>query len=166
MQKAITPGADTKKPVCKTRDVPRKNSLLNRVVHCSMHALTIPSVAPIEGANQNIVETGLSNPIFLFFRSTCVRLHRRPPSALAVSTRIKPCKTNSASVATIRSTPVKINKITATSRQEKVSRRNRNANSNTNISDDDLHIAVGECHKHKLYRCGPQEREIHCKKIE
>jgi hypothetical protein len=108
-----------------------------------MLALTTARVIPMEGANQNIVAAGLSKPNFLFFSSICVRLHRRPPKALALSTRIKPCNTNSASVATMRRTPRNMSKITAVRCQENVSSRKRIANSNTNISDDDLHIAVG-----------------------
>lgn len=55
---------------------------------------------------------------------------------------MKPPSTKCVSVATIRSTPVKIRRITPTSRMEKVSKRKRNAKAKTNTSEEDLHIAV------------------------
>lgn len=80
-------------------------------------------------------------PIFLSFNKSCVRAHRNPPSALAVSTRRNPPNIKLASVATMRSTPKNIRKMTATRLIESFSSRNRNANIGTNINDDDLHIA-------------------------
>ena len=71
-----------------------------------------------------------------------MRVHRKPPSALALRTSIKPDKTKWVSVATIKRTPQKMRVMTPTSRSEKVSSLKRKANRRTNIKEDDLHIAV------------------------
>lgn len=141
MQNATTPGANMNDNVFTVRPS-RKKSLRKRDGQFSKETLTIPKVSAMQGASQKIVATGLSKPILLLLRRTCVRLQRRPPRALALRTRIKPCNTNSASVATMRRTPEKIKKITATRRHEKISSRKRKANSSTKIRDDDLHIAI------------------------
>jgi len=137
----MIPGAARNKIVPTVLSPPSKKWVRKIDGQFSKERLTMPRVMPIEGANQKMVDAGLSNPIFLLLSRTCVRLHRRPPRALALMTRIRPSKTKWASVATISTTPAKIRVITAIKRQEKVSRRNRNANSRTNIKDDDLHMA-------------------------
>jgi hypothetical protein len=97
--------------------------------------------SPMMGESQYMVAAGLSKPIFLFLRRIWDRPHRSPPHALALSTRRRPESTKCVSVATIRTTPLKMRRITPTRRKEKVSRRRRNAKKRTNIKDDDLHIA-------------------------
>lgn len=137
----MTPGSVKNKIVSNVFQAPSKNLLRKIVGQCSSTMLTMVKVAPILGASQKIVAAGLSRPIFLFFNRTWVRLHRRPPRALAVSTKMRPSRTKWASVATINTTPEKIKVITPTSFHEKASKRKRNANISTNINEDDLHIA-------------------------
>jgi hypothetical protein len=73
-----------------------------------------------------------------------VRDHRRPPRALAEITIINPPRTKWFSVATIRSTPAEMRRITPTSRTEKVSRRKKKAKPKTNTREEDLHMAVND----------------------
>jgi hypothetical protein len=119
------------------------------VNHPSQTMLRRAIVMPIAGANQNIVAAGLSRPIVLFFMSIWVRLQRRPPHALAVITSKNPGRTKAVSEATIRTTPPKMRRMTAMSRNEKVSRRKRNAKNKTKMREDDLHIAVNYVLKSK-----------------
>ena len=121
---------------------PLKNRLRNNVVQLSTTRLTIASDTPITGDSQKIVAAGLSSPIFLFLRRTCVRLQRKPPDALAERTRMRPERTKWVSVATIRRTPIKMRKMTPTRRYENFSRRKRKAKRRTKIREEDLHMAV------------------------
>lgn len=73
-----------------------------------------------------------------------MRDHRRPPRALAERTIINPPRTKWFSVATIRSTPAEMRRMTPTSRREKVSRRKKKAKAKTNTREDDLHMAVND----------------------
>jgi len=73
-----------------------------------------------------------------------VRDHRKPPRALAERTTIKPPKTKWDSVATIRSTPAEMRRMTPINRRENVSRRKKKAKPKTNTREDDLHMAVND----------------------
>jgi hypothetical protein len=73
-----------------------------------------------------------------------VRDHRRPPRALAERTIINPPRTKWLSVATIRSTPAEMMRMTPISRREKVSRRKKKAKAKTNTREEDLHMAVND----------------------
>ena len=73
-----------------------------------------------------------------------MRDHRRPPRALAERTITNPPRTKWLSVATIRSTPAEMRRMTPTSRREKVSRRKKKAKAKTNTREEDLHMAVND----------------------
>ena len=141
MQKATTPGAIRYSEVSIVTTRVEKNLVLNNSFQCSTKILIIARVMPMAGVNQKTVAAGLLNPILSRSR-TCVRLHRRPPRALALMTRIKPFNMKCVSVATIRRTPENIRNMTAMRRHEKDSKRNRKANRRTKMREDDLHIAV------------------------
>ena len=143
MRNATHPGIAKKNAVLSVVDKSPKNLLANTSRQLSKHKLAIISEVPISGASQNIVATGLFNPIFSSFSRRCVRLHRRPLSALALVMRIKPTNSNCASVATIIRTPTKMRKITPTRRKEKTSNLKAKAKTKTKISDEDLHMARG-----------------------
>lgn len=142
IQKANMPGATRNKVERKVEVMSWKKGEANTVNHPSQMMLRRAIVTPIAGANQNIVAAGLSKPILLFFMSNWVRLQRRPPHALAVITSKNPGRTKAVSEATIRSTPPKMRRMTATSCKENVSKRKKNAKNKTKIREDDLHIAV------------------------
>lgn len=55
---------------------------------------------------------------------------------------MKPFRENSVSVATMRTSPTRMRKMTPTRRSENISRRNRNANNKTKIREEFLTIAV------------------------
>lgn len=143
MKKAIAPGANTKKLVLSPVWNPSKNALESTVPKPSIIMQSVPRLAAMMGANQNIVAQGLSIPISFFCSNICVSAHRRPPTADAKNTRIIPDRTKCVSVATISTTPEVMRKMTRMSRREKDSRRKRKANPSTNTSEDDLHIATG-----------------------
>ena len=73
-----------------------------------------------------------------------MRDQRRPPRALAEITIINPPRTKWLSVATIRSTPAEMRRMTPISRREKVSRRKKKAKAKTNTREEDLHMAVND----------------------
>lgn len=142
MQNARNPGTVRKKHVCNICHPPLKNFVENTLNQPSEKRLTRPRVTPMIGESQNRVAAGLFIPIFLFFRSTCVRPQRRPDIALALRQSRKPGRTNCVSVATMRTTPMTMSAMTLTRRQENTSNRSKNANNNTKMSDEDLTIAV------------------------
>jgi hypothetical protein len=142
IQNAKIPGATKNRPERTVEARSRKNGDAYMVNHPSQIILRRAVVMPIAGVNQNMVAAGLSSPIFLFFMSSCVRLQRRPPHALAVITSKNPGRTKAVSEATIRITPPKMRRMTTTSRSENTSRRKKNAKDNTKMSEDDLHIAA------------------------
>lgn len=109
-----------------------------------MKRLTIARVMPMIGASQKTVAAGLLNPIFLSRRRSCVKLHLRPPRALALITMIKPFNTKWVSVATIRRIPENIRSMTAIRCHENISKRKTNANKRTKMREEDLHIAIIE----------------------
>jgi hypothetical protein len=92
-----------------------------------------------------------------------VRLHRKPPRALALRTSMKPDRTKCVSVATIRRTPQRISAITPTRRREKVSSLNRNAKKRTKMSEEDLHIAKLESID-VIIEINDGSMETHCKR--
>src|SRR5882762_7629201 len=141
MRNATIPGATRYIAVFKVAPRLAKKDDVKTLIQPSIKTLMKAKERPMAGASQNIVAAGLSKPIFLFLRSTWDRPHRRPPRALALSTRRRPDRTKCVSVATISTTPLKIRSITPTRRKEKGSKRKRNAKSRTNIKVDDLHIA-------------------------
>lgn len=107
----------------------------------SKNTLIVHKVTPITGASQNIVAAGLFIPISSFLSKRCVKLHRKPPSALAVVTKTNPDSMNLVSAATIIRTPMKMSRMTPTSRRENFSNLKKKANVKTKISDEDLHMA-------------------------
>ena len=141
MRNATHPGIAKKTAVLSVVDKSPKNLLANTSRQLSKHKLTIISEAPISGASQNMVAAGLFSPIFSSFSRRCVRLQRRPLSALALVKRMKPTSSKCASVATIISTPAKMRKITPISRKEKTSNLKAKAKTKTKMSDEDLHMA-------------------------
>lgn len=147
MKKAIVPGIAKNNAVLKNELGLSKNLLEKMAVQLSNATLAMHSVTAITGANQKMVAAGLSMPIFLFFNKSWVKLHRRPPSALAEVTSMNPRIENSVSRATIMRTPITIRIITPTSRSENLSRPKSRANNRTNINEDDLHIAFSRISK-------------------
>lgn len=145
MQNASTPGARSSRIVCMVRVGPEKNSLPKSFDQLSIMILKVQRVTAMIGLRRKIVDAGLLKPIFLFWKSTCVKPHRRPPKALALITSRNPPSTKCVSVATIKRTPLQMSIITPTSRQEKRSRWKRKAKSSTNIRDDDFTIALERC---------------------
>jgi hypothetical protein len=133
-----------KNTVCKLVPSPSKNLLLNTPIQSSITKLTPNILAPITGANQNSVATGLSNPIPLFFRRTWVSAHRSPPAAEAERTRRNPPRAKADSVATMRSTPPKMRVMTATRRREKDSSLKAKAKMRTKMREEDLTMAGRE----------------------
>lgn len=159
MKNASTPGERSSIIVFRVWRGPEKKSLANIVDQLSMIRLKVQSVTAMTGLSRNIVDAGLLKPIFLFWKSTCVKPHRRPPKALALSTNRNPPRTKCVSVATIRRTPLKMSAITPTSRQEKRSRWKRKAKRRTNIRDDDFTIAL-KTRQEGIFSVEPDEHTI------
>lgn len=141
MQKAMIPGHSRKKRVLRVLPGVAKNWFAKILLQPSMKSVVTSNETPIIGASQKSVAAGLCMPMFLLRISSCVRLHRRPPRALAEVTSRKPLRTKWVSVATMRSTPAQMRNITPMSRHENFSSRRRNAKRRTKTRDDDLHIA-------------------------
>ena len=141
MRKATHPGTDRKKAVLAAADRVEKKWLANTSDQLSKHRLTMMRQPPMRGESQKMVAAGLLRPILSSFSRRCVRLHRRPLRALALVMRMNPSSSNWASVATIINTPMKMRKMTPTSRKEKTSSLKAKAKTKTKISEDDLHMA-------------------------
>ena len=142
MENAITPGKMRSPVVFRIAVGPSRKREPGNSLQLSRKTLTMAMVRPMMGANQKMVATGWFNPERLSRMSICVRDHRNPPRALAEMTRMKPPRTKWVSVATIRSTPADMRRMTPIRRRENVSRRKKKAKDRTNTSDEDLHIAV------------------------
>ena len=125
--------------------IPSKNELRNRVIHPSNRMLMRARAIPIAGVIQKRAAGGVSIPIdFLplsLVRRIWVNDHRRPPDALAASTRRNPTREKDVSVATIRTTPIKISDMTPISRHENTSSLKRKAKIKTKTNDEFLTMA-------------------------
>lgn len=71
-----------------------------------------------------------------------VKAHRRPPTADAEKTMMRPGMETAVTLKTIRKTPIEMRPMTRTKRSEYFSSLNRKAKKRTKMSDDDLHIAA------------------------
>jgi hypothetical protein len=142
MQNARTPGRIKKNSVLSVVKKPLKKWEAKRSCQLSIARLTTASVNPIGGASQKTVAAGLSKPILWSFNRRWVKLHRKPPNALADNTSRNPPKTKCDSVATIKITPEKMRKMTPIRRLEKTSNLKRKAKARTNMRDEDLTIAM------------------------
>lgn len=145
MQNARIPGQIKKIKVLNVSPAVSKNGLTKILLQPSITRVAMPSVRPMMGASQNSVAGGLLMPMFLLRRRSCVRPHRRPPSALADVTNKKPLSTKWVWVATMRRTPAQMRNMTPMSRHENISSLSRKANRRTKTKDDDLHIADVRC---------------------
>jgi hypothetical protein len=141
MQNAMTPGKMRSPIVCRVAPGPSRKREPGRSLQLSTEILTTAMVRPMIGASQKMVAAGWFIPERLSRMSIWVSDQRRPPRALADMTRMKPTRTKCVSVATIRSTPEEIRRMTPTSRRENVSRRKKKAKAKTNTSEEDLHMA-------------------------
>src|SRR6266850_249901 len=142
MANAITPGKMRRPVVRRIAPGLSRKREPGSSLQLSRKTLTMAMVRPMIGANQKIVATGLFIPERLSRMIIWVRDHRRPASALAERTRMKPTRTKWVSVATIRSTPIDMRRMTPTRRRENVSKRKKKAKNKTNTSEEDLHMAV------------------------
>jgi hypothetical protein len=140
----MIPGKISSPAVCRIAPGPSRKREPGNSLQLSTATLTKAIVRPIIGASQKMVATGWFIPERLSRKSIWVRDHRRPPRALAEITRIKPPRTKWVSVATIRSTPAEMRRMTPISRRENVSRRKKKANAKTKTREEDLHMAVSD----------------------